>query len=985
MPKIKVNNPKNIIKGTPTRYYFKLHNTGGPKGDKGDTGDTGPQGPKGDTGNAATVQVGSTTTLPVGQDATVENVGNQYAAILNFGIPQGPQGPQGVKGDKGDTGDTGPQGATGAKGDPGTNATVYVGTTTTGEPGTQASVRNSGTENNAVLNFTIPQGATGAVGPANTLSIGSVTRGADASATITGDAPNQTLNLVLPKGDTGPTGPTGPQGPQGVQGVQGVPGKDFSIYKTYASVAEMNADAANVPEGEFVMIASTTQDPDNAKLYVKNGEGSFTYLSDLSGAQGIQGPQGEQGIQGPQGVQGPQGETGPRGSVKSQYVAELPATGDEDTFYLVDRDLESHTESGEYITLETTQTAAAIQSAQIDGNAEQTTYSGKNLFSGQWSQFDNQGGTGSTYGYFKLPTDGAYTLSLKAKNAITASNHFLGFNTDGGSVGGQATYKWVYKNLDATAGQVFTSENISYTGENRLGFVSIYPNNASTLQWLVENFEIQLESGSSRTDYEPYVGGTPAPNPDYPQPISTVTGENVVKVVGKNLLPFTNQDFTIRNVHYYVQDGSLYIDGTSTGETSSADTQFKTNFAFILPAGTYTASHKTGLSGVTGYIKKQSDNSNLATLRANEASTNFTLAETTEVYLGFYVYQANNSNVNTTIQLELGSTATTYQAYTEQDYAISLTGKNLFNKATSTAGYRIDSNGDPYANASYFISDYIAVQPSTTYAYSRGAAGSGLATIAYYKSDKTFISRTMPTIGSSDTSGTVTTPNGAYYARFCDVSEVLDSAQLELGSTATEYAAYSPIELAKIGTYQDRIYKNDDKWYIEKQVGKMVFDGTETWTAGVDGTLRLFYGAQYPDVLSSSQRQDFLSNNFHFIASGGETGAGFIYQRRFYFYYGDTNTDATAFKAWLSTHNTTVYYALATPTTTEITDQTLIDQLEALASASLNQGVNNIFTEIATGNAMPTLELNWVEWEKYNKHNVYIWNDDIDDWQVIVS
>ena len=95
--------------------------------------------------------------------------------------------------------------------------------------------------------------------------------------------------------------------------------------------------------------------------------------------------------------------------------------------------------------------------------------------------------------------------------------------------------------------------------------------------------------------------------------------------------------------------------------------------------------------------------------------------------------------------------------------------------------------------------------------------------------------------------------------------------------------------------------------------------------------------------------------------------------------------DKTAFLAWLASNNTTVYYALATPTTTEITNQTLIDQLEALASATLNQGVNNIWTEIATGNAMPTLELNWVEWERYNRHNVYIWNDAINDWQIIVG
>jgi hypothetical protein len=39
------------------------------------------------------------------------------------------------------------------------------------------------------------------------------------------------------------------------------------------------------------------------------------------------------------------------------------------------------------------------------------------------------------------------------------------------------------------------------------------------------------------------------------------------------------------------------------------------------------------------------------------------------------------------------------------------------------------------------------------------------------------------------------------------------------------------------------------------------------------------------------------------------------------------------FKTWLSTHNTSVYYPLATPTNTEITDTTLIGQLEALKTA----------------------------------------------------
>lgn len=97
------------------------------------------------------------------------------------------------------------------------------------------------------------------------------------------------LGATGPQGIQGPTGPTGPTGPIGEMGPTG---KGFAIERTYASIAEMNADAANVPLGTFALIASTTQDPDNAKLFVKNEQGGFTFLTDLSGSQGIIGPTG---------------------------------------------------------------------------------------------------------------------------------------------------------------------------------------------------------------------------------------------------------------------------------------------------------------------------------------------------------------------------------------------------------------------------------------------------------------------------------------------------------------------------------------------------------------------------------------------------------------------------------------------------------------------------------------------------------------------
>ena len=65
------------------------------------------------------------------------------------------------------------------------------------------------------------KGDEGDAGPANSLNIGTVVSGASASATISGTAPTQELNLVLPKGDTGSQGIQGIQGIQGVQGNKG--------------------------------------------------------------------------------------------------------------------------------------------------------------------------------------------------------------------------------------------------------------------------------------------------------------------------------------------------------------------------------------------------------------------------------------------------------------------------------------------------------------------------------------------------------------------------------------------------------------------------------------------------------------------------------------------------------------------------------------------------------------------------------------------
>ena len=77
-----------------------------------------------------------------------------------------------------------------------------------------------------------------------------------------------------------------------LKSLKGEKGDSFSIKKTYSSTIEMQEDLDNMNINDYVMIASSISEEDNAKLYVKTSEG-WVFITDFSGSQGIQGPQGE--------------------------------------------------------------------------------------------------------------------------------------------------------------------------------------------------------------------------------------------------------------------------------------------------------------------------------------------------------------------------------------------------------------------------------------------------------------------------------------------------------------------------------------------------------------------------------------------------------------------------------------------------------------------------------------------------------------------
>lgn len=446
---------------------------------------------------------------------------------------------------------------------------------------------------------------------------------------------------------------------------------------------------------------------------------------------------------------------------------------------------------------------ATLKSAELLGDAEQTTYSGKNLWSLS-SSYTNSTSTGTwvlSDTAVSIPA-GTYTLSWTKTPSSSISN----FN-----------YKYADNVNHITS---ITSPTV-LTFEQEVQKVAISLGGNTTIS------DIQLEAGSTATAYEPYVGGTASPNPDYPQAVNTVTGEQTVKIegsddsqefeinLGKNLCPDTSEG-------YWVGSG-----GTNAGRT------------------------------------------------------------------------ANDSGVAIPVQ------PNTY-------YTVSTT--------TTQARYRC-----AWADATTTI------------------GGASLTTTLFFSAD--------------NTSGTHTASSGSHKYLIINATD-LSAVQLELGSTATDYAPYfTPIELCKIGTYQDRIYKDAGKWYIEKQVGKKIFDGTEAWTYNsANQVFALPDAIDYARDGSAPMSDLFIGqanvDNYVQLTDLHVALLKSTAQNRTIFKNLAVGASEYYFKTWLASNPTTVYYALATPTTTEITNQALIGQLERLRHAHTYANLTN-FSITATSPNLP--------------------------------
>lgn len=277
-------------------------------------------------------------------------------------------------------------------------------------------------------------------------------------------------------------------------------------------------------------------------------------------------------------------------------------------------------------------------------------------------------------------------------------------------------------------------------------------------------------------------------------------------------------DFTLKGVRYYVSGGKLYLDGTSSGETSSTDATFEANFKFKLPAGTYYFTR--GDYPNATYLQHKVNGASAAIITN---SGKFTLAAEDEVWVGFYVYNKTFSNLHAPIQIVQGATApTTYAPYSNICPISGHTGAELIRTGKNLLPHKFYQFGSTQLN--------VGTDTSTTYAhylkagtYTLSASLMGQARWLIREEHDTANTNVGGTLISANPHGTFTIDKDGMYRIWLYGSGITEEMvlwfQLELGSSATTYEPYSGDTYSV--TFPETIYGGSHEFVSGKAAATM--------------------------------------------------------------------------------------------------------------------------------------------------------------------
>lgn len=491
----------------------------------------------------------------------------------------------------------------------------------------------------------------------------------------------------------------------------------------------------------------------------------------------------------------------------------------------------------------------------LKGNTKQAQYEGYNLcYNAQISQ-----SVEINFQFIREYIEKTFTISCITNETLAGNSIYLDKGQGGsvyiGSISGSANTR--ISTTITLADEVF--EDLLNSGWYK---IRIYKSNGNFQ--LVEN--AQIENGTNLKSYEPYCGGIPSPNPSFPQDIYNVTGNNNVKIQNKNLFDF----------EYVKNHKSNFYRGNSFFAFYELDDVFKSQFTVT------TILKGTSQNLVMGFLNTinstEASQSNYRNINKETINSPKTYDYTNSEHIYLVVGNGNGlsqdlSEVdaffdNYNIQVELGSTATSYVAHQEQNLPFSLKSKNLFDieNLNFSNGY-YDNNGNFISNNNNGAFDFIKVKPNTNYIFSLSSNVYNIS-IVEFNNLKTFIKRNQI---SNDDKNEVLLDSETNYIRITinlnnaptvtkeKVKEL--NPQLEQGTTATDYEPYYDIKAMEGTTLED-------DGIHQKRKQTTLGNVSDLQSTTLFGVLCKFAAYSLPNAKSVGRSYNFLSNK---IAPANET------------------------------------------------------------------------------------------------------------------
>lgn len=328
--------------------------------------------------------------------------------------------------------------------------------------------------------------------------------------------------------------------------------------------------------------------------------------------------------------------------------AQLNALQDELNYYkTIVNALPKITGSGTSITLNNT--ANSILSNILNPNIYQETTNGNNILP---QNIETQTLNGVT---LTANSDGTYTLNGTASantNFVFPYSKYINFSAGTYYVSCN-TYTNItlaaYYNISDLA--FWKTSNGTFTlndDASQFRLVIVVANGGSFNNVVIKPM---INTGSTAKEWEKYTGGISAPNPSYPMPIHSVSGDNTIKE---------------RNINWFNGEMEVgkYNDTTGAKQT---DNNMARNVdpVYVLPSTQYIISNNG--TAVAMNVFEYKKNGTFIQKNTYSAGTPFTTTSET-AYINFYKGTANTDK----LQIELGDSVSPYTPYNGDDYIINL-------------------------------------------------------------------------------------------------------------------------------------------------------------------------------------------------------------------------------------------------------------------------------------------------------------------------